>query len=89
MKYIPKELLDELIRLTRKYWKTSDKDVLPLKTIVARELSEKVFKTSYRWICFGDFVNAIIGETGFQPGAKNDVVYKAFEAVGYAIKEDE
>ena len=43
MKIISKETLDEIIRLTKKYNKTGDVDILPKKHEKAFQLSKEAF----------------------------------------------
>ena len=53
MRIISKETLDEIIRLTKKYNKTGDVDILPKKHEKAFQLSKEAFKgKNDRWISF-------------------------------------
>jgi len=89
MKPIPKDKLDELIRITRKFARTGDADLLQAKHCVAYELSKIVFNDEFRWLCFSDLVGAIVGVHGLRTNAGNQTIYKAFEAVGYVVEDEE
>lgn len=87
MKKINKKLLDELIRVIRKFWKTGDTDLLPLKTSLSFQLSTQVFGNENRWLAFSEFVGAIAGDRGLKHSATNRDVYNAFAAIGYEVAE--
>ena len=83
MKEIKKETLDELIRVQRKYYKTSDVDILPLKNNICDELSEQAFNDEIKWIHFCDLVSAIINLYGQNT---NQTFYEVFELIGIRVK---
>ena len=87
MKKISKPLLDELIRLSRKYWRTGDTDLLETKNHAAMRLSEDTFGDNRHWFAFCDVVSAILGASGLIPNASNAQIYKVFEAMGYEVVE--
>jgi hypothetical protein len=89
MKVIQRKMLDELIRLRRKYWKTGDVDVLPAGYEKAKEISNAVFGNIYRNTGFCGLVDAILSGNGLRPNASNKDIYTAFEAVGFTVSGDE
>ena len=88
MKPIPKDTLNELARLTRKYRRTGDTDILDKRIKKAQEISRAVYGDEWLWLCFADFVGAIVGTSGMAPAASNETIYKAFEAVGLSVQAD-
>ena len=86
MRVIDKRPLDEVIRLTRKYAKTGDVDLLGAKNDAAERASISAFSTAYRWLAISDMVGAILGPNGLNPSAPNSVIYMAFEAAGIAVE---
>lgn len=88
MKPIPKDTLNELARLTRKYRRTGDTDILDKRIKKAQEISRAVYGDEWHWLCFADFVGAIVGTSGMAPAASNETIYKAFEAVGLSVQAD-
>ena len=84
---IRKGLLDELIRLTRKYRETGDVDILPAKNKCAFELSRATFGNENRWLPLADLCSAVIGTNGLATAATNEYMYEIFNLLGYAIIE--
>lgn len=89
MRVIDRRPLDEVIRLTRKYTKTGDVDLLGTKNDAAERASISAFSTAYRWLAIADMVSAILGPNGLNPSAPNSVVYDAFKAAGVAVEPQE
>ena len=89
MRVIDRRPLDEVIRLTRKYTRTGDVDLLDAKNDAAERASISAFSAEYRWIAISDMVNAILGPNGLNPSAPNSVVYDAFKAAGVAVEPQE
>lgn len=89
MRVIDRRPLDEVIRLTRKYTKTGDVDLLCAKNDAAARASISAFSTAYRWLAIAEMVSAILGPNGLNPSAPNSVVYDAFKAAGIAVEPQE
>lgn len=87
MKTLDKRLLDEIIRLTRKYTKTGDVDLLWTRHTKAGQLSTQTFGNDYRWLAITDMVSSILGPSGLIPHAANATIYRAFEAVGFEVRD--
>lgn len=86
MKSIDKRTLDETIRLSRKYWKTGDEDVLPARTLKARELSYQYCgKEGARWAQFQDCIDAALL---LVPNCPNATIYSVFEVMGIKILKE-
>ncbi len=86
MMTVQKKTLDELIRVTRKYYKTGDTDLLALKNHICNSLSEQAYNNKTKWIYFGDMVDSLINLNGRNT---NQTVYTVFEAVGIKVKGDD
>ena len=85
MKKINKKLLDELIRIERKYWKTGDTDLLDKQTLLAHDLSKFTFGNDGSWLKFSDFVGSIVASNGLKKSATNQDIYNAFAVLGYEV----
>ena len=89
MKQINKATLDELIRLERKYWETSDTDILDARIKTAFELSSQAFGCDLSWIKFADIVSSIVGGShALKPKATNADIYKVLELLGFEVADD-
>ena len=88
MKPIPKESLDELIRLTKKYYRTSDVDILAARAQAADRLSESVRGDDLSSLAFSDVVSAMLGGFGLKRDATYQDVYDVFALLGYEVVSD-
>lgn len=86
MKTISKETLDEIIRLTKKYNKTGDVDILPKKHEKAFQLSKEAFGTDINWINFTDLVNAALD---LKDTVTSEEIYSLFKILGLEVSETE
>lgn len=86
MKKVNKDQLNELIRLSRKYWKRGDADILDTRTSLAREMSYKAFKTESYWNNFADLVDGCVN---LNKHSSNRDIYKIFEILGFEIVQEE
>lgn len=82
-----KGLVDEIIRITRKYRETGDTDILSGKHQVAMKLSESMFGDNMKWCPICDLVNSIVGTSGLMVNATNQQVYEAFKLFGITVRE--
>lgn len=85
MKSIPKKHLDELIRLTKKYYRTGDVDILAARSAAADELSKSVRGDSLSSVAFSDIVNAMFSGSGLKRDATYQDVYDVFALLGYEV----
>ena len=83
-KYMEKKPLDELIRITRKYWETGDVDILDAKLKHAKDLSVSVFGNEGKWCMFSDLIFAIIR---LNKETTNLDIYSVLELLGYYLHE--
>ena len=88
MKAISKKSLDEVIRLTRKYYKTSDTDILDARYNSAKLLSNDAFGHECGAYSFIDVVGAILSGNGLKRNATNQDIYDVFALIGYDVRED-
>jgi hypothetical protein len=82
--YMEKKPLDELIRITRKYWETGDVDILDAKINHAKKLSVSVSGNENRWCMFSDLIFAIIR---LNKETTNLDIYGVLETLGYYLHE--
>lgn len=75
MRSVKKETMDELARITRKYWATGDKGILDAKHKKASELSEQAFGSDANWLQFCDILDGVIC---LNRNVSNDTIYKIF-----------
>lgn len=86
MKIISKETLDEIIRLTKKYNKTGDVDILPKKHEKAFQLSKEAFGKNDRWISFTDLTKAALD---LKDTVTSEEIYSLFKILGLEVSETE
>lgn len=82
-------IVDEIIRIERKYTKTGDTDLLGTKNQLAIDLSEKVFGNPYRWTALSDAIGAAVGPQGIMPNASNRQIYDILKAYGIDVRDGE
>lgn len=85
MKPIPKENLDELIRLTKKYYRTGDVDLFPAMRYEREQLSLSVRGDVNAGIAISDIVSAMFGGFGLKRDATYQDVYDVFALLGYEV----
>ena len=88
MKPIPKENLDELIRLTKKYYRTGDVDILPAMRYAGEQLSLSICGNVHAALSVGDIVSAMFGGFGLKRDATYQDVYDVFALLGYEVASD-
>ncbi len=86
MKIISKETLDEVIRLTKKFNKTGDVDILPKKHEKAFQLSKEAFGKNDRWISFTDLTKAALD---LKDTVTSEEIYSLFKILGLEVSETE
>lgn len=85
MKKIPKKKLDELIALSREYWKTGNTDILQKRLSKAQSL-EKVIGVWWDSILY--LLDAIITGHGYCPEAENEKIYEVLRVLGWEPSDD-
>jgi hypothetical protein len=86
-KQAPKTLVDKLIRLRRKYWKTGDIDLFPAIEKVEKELSVAIFGNEDKWSVSTAIIDLGIEEpsTAAIQNATNAQIYAIFNACGIDV----
>lgn len=85
MQPVSKSTLDDLIRTTRKFWETGDKDYLAAKHNAADELARQAFGSAYRWSCLHDIVSGCLQ---LRKDTPNESIYKVLEILGLEVVPD-
>ena len=85
MKIVNKKSMDELIRISRKYWRTGDTDLLLARIKFAVELSDQAFGNDYNWCSFSELVNSAVK---FNKSITNETIYKMFALAGITVDEE-
>jgi hypothetical protein len=85
MKPIPKENLDELIRLSKKYYRTGDVDLLPAQRQAAEQLSVSTRGDTLGGLAFSGMVSAMFSGFGLKRDATYQDVYDVFALLGYEV----
>ena len=67
MKSIKKSTLLDLARLTRKYTRTGDVDILSTRIEIAKKLATQAYGKDNAWLPFADFMNATVGVYALYP----------------------
>ena len=84
-KKIKRETLDKLIKVSIKYWKTGDGDLLHAKNNHCETLEKQ---SGVNWLIFSDILCAL---TSAKVHEKMDVtkntIYKVFELIGFEIRD--
>ena len=86
MKIISKETLDEVIRLTKKYNKTGDVDILPKNHEKAFQLSKEAFGKDSMWLSFTGLVRAALD---LKYNVTSEEIYSLFKILGLEVSETE
>lgn len=85
MKAIKKSTLLELARLTRKYARTGDVDILPAKFETAKKLATQAYGKDNAWSAFGKFVDAVVGIYSLYPECTDEDLCELFRALKFEV----
>lgn len=88
MKAIKKSTLLELARLTRKYARTGDVDILPARTETAKELATQAYGKDNACLSFADFMSAAIGVYALYPKCTNEELCELFRALKFEVLDE-
>ena len=83
MKTVQKKTLDNLIRLSHKYWETGDVDILDARIRTADALSFDVFGNVLEAFSIIDFVDSCIKLNN--KIISNETIYAAFGVIGIEV----
>ena len=85
MKIVNKKSMDELIRISKKYWRTGDTDLLPARFKFAEELSDQAFGNDHNWCYILDLVNSAVK---FNKSITNETIYMMFALAGISVDQE-
>ena len=85
MKKMPKTLFDEIIDLSRAYWKDGEEEILNKRIRIA-QVVEKA--TGVDWLHTLDFVDSIIAGRALLPDAENEKIYETLSVLGWEVVDD-
>lgn len=88
MKAIKKSTLFELARLTRKYARTGDVDILSARIETAKELATQAYGKDNAWLPFSDFINATVGVCALYPKCTNEELCELFRALNFEVLDE-
>ena len=88
MKAIKKSTLFELVRLTRKYARTGDVDILPARIETAKELATQAYGKDNAWSSFAAFMNATVGVYALYPKCTNEELCDLFKALKFEVLDE-
>ena len=88
MKAIKRSTLFELARLTRKYARTGDVDILSARIETAKELATQAYGKNNAWLSFVDFMNAIVGVHALYPKCTNEELCELFRALKFEVLDE-
>ena len=85
MKAIKKSTLLELARLTRKYTRTGDVDMLPANFEAARALATQAYGSENAWPAFEKFVDAVVGVYALYPECADEELCELFRFLKFEV----
>jgi hypothetical protein len=83
VKEITSKNLDEVMRLTRKYFKTGDTDILGARYTAAEACSIDLFGYKSEWLAVCEITSSILN--GLKKSASNKDVYAVLRVLGYKV----
>ena len=88
MKAIKKSTLLELADYTREYARTCDRDILPAKIKVSKELATQAYGDDYSWAAFVKLVDAVVGAYALYPKCTNEELCELFRALKFEVLDE-
>ena len=88
MKSIKRSTLLELARLTRKYARTGDVDILSTRIEIAKELATQAYGKDNAWLPFTEFMNAVIGVYALYPKCTGEEICELFRALKFEVLDE-
>ena len=88
MKSIKKSTLFELARLTSKYARNGDVDILSARIETAKELAIQAYGKDNAWLPFADFINATVGVYALYPKCTNEELCELFRALKFEVLDE-
>ena len=88
MKAIKKSTLLDLARLTRKYTRTGDVDILSTRIEIAKKLATQAYGKDNAWLPFADFMNATVGVYALYPECTDEEICDLFKALKFEVLDE-
>ena len=88
MKAIKKSTLLDLARLTRKYTRTGDIDILSTRIEIAKKLATQAYGKDNAWLPFADFMNATVGVYALYPECTDEEICDLFKALKFEVLDE-
>ena len=88
MKAIKKSTLLELARLTRKYARTGDIDILSTRIETAKKLTAQAYGKDKAWLPFAYFMNATVGVYALYPECTDEEICDLFKALKFEVLDE-
>ena len=88
MKAIKRSTLLELARITRKYARTGDVDILPARIETAKKLATQAYGKDNAWSSFADFMNSTVGVYALYPKCTNEELCELFRALKFEVLDE-
>ena len=85
MKQIKKSRLDEVIKLSREYWETGNRGLLPARMDAAEEVERDA---GIDWLSLLNFVDGIIRRRGLLHEADNETIHEIFRFLGWEFTDE-
>lgn len=80
MNKIPKSLIDEFIRVDKKYWKTGDVDILDKTINITKDIE---LKTDKDWLIWKDFLGGLC-----RLNVSSNCIYGILETIGFEVVDE-
>ena len=88
MKAIKKSTLLDLARITRKYARTGDVDILPARIETAKKLATQAYGKDNAWSAFSNLVDATVGVYALYPKCTNEELCELFRALKFEVLDE-
>lgn len=88
MKAIKKSTLLELARISRKYARTGDVDILSARIEAAKKLATQAYGIDNAWLAFADFMSATVGVYALYPKCTNEEICELFRALKFEVLDE-
>ena len=88
MKAIKKSTLLDLARITRKYARTGDVDILPARIETAKKLATQAYGKDNAWSAFSNLVDAAVGVYALYPKCTNEELCELFRALKFEVLDE-
>ena len=88
MKAIKKSTLLDLARLTRKYTRTGDVDILSTRIEIAKKLTTQAYGDDYSWVAFLRLVDAVVGAYALYPKCTNEELCELFRVLKFEVLDE-